>query len=265
MPLATLGSYCGIVLLPGVVNIFHQTYGLRAAFCLFGAMCLNTIPCGLVLVGGKNNQSPEMVTESDNKIKSDNTETLNQTNKKRDMCYNVKWGQLFQRVFLDQFALFLDPTFTIFFITANTRRFPADTWTLFLIPYNQEHGLSITDAVLVSSFGGLGGIIGRLTVAALFRATHIISPLTLFAIYYCLNGIVFASFSLWNNFIFLIICGFSSGVLLSVLGSSVAGIVVELSTPEKFGRTLGVVQLGCGISSILAGFLSGKYTFIRQT
>ncbi|PIK62884.1 hypothetical protein BSL78_00218 [Apostichopus japonicus] len=182
----------------------------------------------------------------------------NFTNLKYGLLPLMKYFRFFAIVLKEHLSLFLDLTFTLFFITANTRRFPSDNWTLFLIPYNQELGMTKSNAVFIAAVGGFGGIVGRFVAAASFKLTKIISPLTLFALCYCLNAIIFASFSLWNNPIFLTFCGFSSALLLSFLAGTTSGILLQLSSPETFRPAFGLLHFGCGIFSIFAGILSGK-------
>ncbi|XP_071828472.1 monocarboxylate transporter 12-like [Apostichopus japonicus] len=263
MPLATLGGYCGVVLLPIIIEVLLENYGLRGAFCLFGALSWNTIPCGLLLVNGKGKQYENLSNSVDKSEPSQEVEAVdkdshNFTNLKYGLLTLMKYFRFFAIILKEHLSLFLDLTFTLFFITANTRRFPSDTWTLFLIPYNQELGMTKSNAVFISAVGGFGGIVGRFVAAASFKLTKIISPLTLFALCYCLNAIIFASFSLWNNPIFLTFCGFSSALLLSFLAGTTSGILLQLSSPETFRPAFGLLHFGCGIFSIFAGILSGK-------
>ncbi|XP_071828385.1 monocarboxylate transporter 12-like isoform X2 [Apostichopus japonicus] len=259
MPLATLGGYVGVVLLPGIVEVFLENYGLRGAFCLFGALSWNTIPCGLLLVSGKGKQYETLSNSGDKSEPSQEVEAFDEDSHNfTNLKYGMRPLRFFANVLKEHLSLFLDFTFTLFFITANTRRFPSDTWTLFLIPYNQELGMTKSNAVFISSVGGIGGIVGRFVAAASFKLTKIISPLTLFALCYCLNAIIFASFSLWNNPIFLTFCGFSSALLLSFLAGTTSGILLQLSSPETFRPAFGLIDFGCGLFSIFAGILSGK-------
>ncbi|XP_071828450.1 monocarboxylate transporter 12-like [Apostichopus japonicus] len=263
MPLATLGGYVGIVLLPGIVEVFLENYGLHGAFCLYGALTCNMIPCGLLLIGGKGKQYENLSnsvgkSEPSQEVEAFDEDIHNFTNLKYGMLPLMKYFRFFASVLKEHLSLFLDLTFTLFFITANTRRFPSDNWTLFLIPYNQELGMTKTNAVIISAFGGIGGIFGRFVAAASFKVTNIISPLTLFALYYCFNALVFASFSLWSNFKFLIFCGFSSGLLLSLIAGTTSGLLLQFSSPKTFQRAYSLLHFGCGIFSIFAGILSGK-------
>ncbi|PIK57710.1 hypothetical protein BSL78_05394 [Apostichopus japonicus] len=162
IPLATLGGYVGIVLLPGIVEVFLENYGLHGAFCLYGALTCNTIPCGLLLIGGKGKQYENLSnsigkSEPSQEVEAFDEDIHNFTNLKYGMLPLMKYFRFFASVLKENLSLFLDLTFTLFFITANTRRFSSDNWTLFLIPYNQELGMTKTNAVIISAFGGIGG------------------------------------------------------------------------------------------------------------
>ncbi|XP_071826562.1 uncharacterized protein [Apostichopus japonicus] len=384
MPLATTGSYVGIIVLPGIVEVFLKNYGLHATFCMFGALAYNTIPCGLVLSdvrSGKqstegsgvqsrsetipfklrriesniqlraeegsssleavmavkseitypsnsqsetNNVQDKLNTDWESNtsnsgvqsrsetipskqrgiesniqsraeegsssleaviaVKSEITYPSNsqsETNNVQDklntdresnnskiqtttnpfaaerIIQTVKSIKSFIQTFLVQFKLFGDVVFTLYFITVNMRKFPSNSWTLFLIPLSQELGVTKQTAVIISAIGGVGGIMGRFLAAVSFKVSKTISPLTLFATYYLCDAFIFALFPTTTNVILLGICAFFSGLLLSAKAGMTSGILLHLTTAETFRQAFGLVDCGCGVYSLLTGFISG--------
>ncbi|PIK49127.1 hypothetical protein BSL78_13996 [Apostichopus japonicus] len=169
----------------------------------------------------------------------------------------VKSIKSFIQTFLVQFKLFGDVVFTLYFITVNMRKFPSNSWTLFLIPLSQELGVTKQTAVIISAIGGVGGIMGRFLAAVSFKVSKTISPLTLFATYYLCDAFIFALFPTTTNVILLGICAFFSGLLLSAKAGMTSGILLHLTTAETFRQAFGLVDCGCGVYSLLTGFISG--------
>ncbi|KAJ8032038.1 hypothetical protein HOLleu_25446 [Holothuria leucospilota] len=163
----------------------------------------------------------------------------------------------FTSSFLEQCKPFNKIEFILFFLTANLRKFSANSWTLFLIPFLQEMGVDINRAVFMAAVGGIGGGIGRLMAAVSFRL-QCASPINIFAMYYMFSALIFFVNGFSSNCFYLTACAFVSGLLISAKAGMTSGILLEITGPEEFRQAFSLIQLGCGINALLAGFLSGS-------
>lgn len=275
MPIAAIGTYAGIVTCPGIVELFLRNYGLHAAFCLFGAMLWNIIPSGLLLSDKVENEhvphkstvnsvihkeqsvlTMATTTEPGLEHKGGLKQTLLQVQSYTGRVFTIFTDTLY--ALKEQYDIFRDTVFVLFFIISNMRKFISESWILFLIPYSQEIGLDKTSAVIVGSVGDIGGIIGRLVAAVSFSEKCSLPPLTMFALYYFMIALVFAAFERVGNILYLSACAFLSGLFISAHAGMMSGLLLELFGHKDFVRAFAVIDFGCGVFSLLSGYLTGE-------
>ncbi|KAJ8040614.1 Monocarboxylate transporter 12 [Holothuria leucospilota] len=254
MPLASTGSCFGVAVLPVISELFLQQYGLHAAFYLFGALAWHTIPCSLLL-DSKPVRGAEKVIDHEVNRDAVQRDGQNIASTQDDGIFKIAFKFLI--TVGKQFRMFRYTLFVIIFIATNIRRFVSDTWTLFLIPHNVEMGLEKTTAVVVASFGGVGGIIGRLLAAVAFTKTCAMSPLGALTVYYVLCGISFVAFEVVTNVYYFYFCSFCNGLLLSAQSGMIAGIIAEVFEPPDFRDAFGLIDFGCGVFSLVSGYIAG--------
>ncbi|XP_041478065.1 monocarboxylate transporter 5-like [Lytechinus variegatus] len=153
--------------------------------------------------------------------------------------------------FITQETLFLGCLPVIYF-----HDYSMQVWVLFLVPHAEYLGIDQSTAVFLSSFGGLGGIIGRIiAVILLAKKVH------MFKIYIVVGFVnsltFFLDFVGWS-FLVRSVLAFIQGFCFFLLDTAGSTFLQELVEDDRnFSFALGLIMFMRGCSSISAGFLTG--------
>ncbi|XP_071847900.1 uncharacterized protein [Apostichopus japonicus] len=190
MPIAMLGSFAGVAVIPTVTVYVLNSYGTSVCFILFGASAWNLVPCGLLLQADhlrKENFKSEMINLQQKSyhdppsLRDDPTVPQEDTLKSAKDCHGISGAiKSLLTNFEGSMKQLANLNFVMFFIVANVRKIPNDAWMLYLIPHTIARGLSPTSAATVGSIGGIGGLLGRLVASISFKTTRSI-PILLFS------------------------------------------------------------------------------------
>lgn len=277
MPLSMIGTYVSVATIPPIMEICRVSYGEKGTFVIFGAICWHLIPCGLLLRKPTSSQKSRQMlssreTDEDEEEEEGAAEEIELLRKgddggdgleitDRDEPETSSWRQRILSSLIGVFRLFLNPIFLLFFIVSNTRKIPADGWTLFLIPHTIEMGFTPSEAATVASVGGLAGIVGRLLASISFSAK--VSPILMFSLYYFLNGIIFIVKEMFDDVLSIQFVGSAfNGCLLSAQSGMIAGLLSHILEPDDFKDTFGVLDFGNGVLALMAGIIPGLYISI---
>lgn len=272
MPIAMLGSFAGVAVIPTVTVYVLNSYGTSVCFILFGASAWNLVPCGLLLQADhlrKENFKSEMINLQQKSyhdpasLRDDPTVPQEETLKSAKDCHAITGAiKSLLTNFVGSMKQLANLNFVMFFIVANVRKIPNDAWMLYLIPHTIARGLSPTSAATVGSIGGIGGLLGRLVASISFKTTRSI-PILLFSMYFILNGMIFIGMEIWGYSLdlsgLLYVASFLNGTFLSAQSGMVAGVLHLLVTPENYLLAFATIDAGNGVWALLAGYGPGKY------
>lgn len=274
MPLSMMGSYVGITVLPPLMEVCRLAYGSKGTYLIFGALCWNLIPCGLLLQSPsvtepenyqlvkemKRSNDEDDNEQSDEEEEGDVMEREDSDNSLKKMIRN-KNANAALSVIAEQMGVFKSGFFCLFFFVANMRKIPADGWTLFLIPHLIKRGLNSFQAAEVASVGGMMGVVGRVIACLSFKTN--ISPFILYGLYYLLNGVAFFMMEAFprmaDGFVPQLFGGGLNGCLLSIQSGMTPGILVFITEPQHYKTAYGILDFGNGVLTLIAGTVPGEY------
>ncbi|XP_071828525.1 monocarboxylate transporter 12-like isoform X2 [Apostichopus japonicus] len=281
MPLSMMGSYVGITILPPIMDLCRIAYGDSGTYIIYGALCWNLIPCGLLLcspVSSREDQELKMVDESHDDIDDELTEGYEEEGyeevEQREEGENLSHhsgtttNSFVQSAYLnlkEYVLLFTNVWFCIFFVLGNLRKIPADGWTLFLIPNVIEQGFFSVQAATVASIGGFTGILGRVIAFYSFKVR--LSPIFLYSVYYFVNGITFILMQgvpwLAQEYVPQFFGSAINGCLLSIQSGMTPGILVFIIESRYYKTAYGLLDFGNGVLTLVAGVVPGIFLDIN--
>ncbi|XP_071820199.1 monocarboxylate transporter 12-like isoform X3 [Apostichopus japonicus] len=261
MPLSMMGSFAGMIAVPPFMELCHVAYGDDGTFILFGALCLHLIPCGLLLrkprfiVSANNDKLNESDDEHETIELLHNLDNGDENNQNVD----TRWMQRLKTGIKKYYLLLISPVFVLFFIVSNTRKLPADGWTLFLIPHTIEIGFTSSEAAQTASIGGLAGMFGRVIASLSFKCQ--ISPILVITFYYFINGVVFIIKEVFSSFQGSLALQFITSAInacfLSAQSGMIAGLLTYIVEPDNYKDAFGLLDFGNGILALMAGITPG--------
>lgn len=266
MALGSLGSYAGVTVLPFVLNLVLELRGLNAAFIFFGSLCCSTVLFGSLLPSRSSTGNPQNCKEKlaflEEDALSDSEEDLviihsdsiserplikSTGTKSSESVYSRHKGSY---VRIHYVLLF------IYIIVSSLRRIPSGVWTMFLIPYVKENGLSVDESILAGTLGGVGGVVGRFLAALSFKVPRV-HPIETLAFYVAILGLSFLGFELFLSKQGQLLFSFVSGLLISTPAAMVTGVLRLLVSHERFSIAFTILEISTGIFSLFSGFIAG--------
>ncbi|XP_071840652.1 monocarboxylate transporter 2-like [Apostichopus japonicus] len=236
----------GISILPAVLQILRNQYGLQNSLIVFGAVVWNTVVMGVAA------KEPHIATNyvTDEAVSDAEGEDTPSSKK------NQEAENMFQKVRLEMSSFLKHKHALIIIVIESVSLYLFVSWALFLVPVGKTFGFSDFEAVSLSSFGGIGGLIGRVVATLMFYfqkmnavtssfvpllATGVTLLLTvMFRSYYLVSGVVF-------------ICGMSQ----AVVSSGMYGLISTMVCPRHYKAALAAECFLGGFAMQLSGLISG--------
>ncbi|XP_071837089.1 monocarboxylate transporter 4-like isoform X1 [Apostichopus japonicus] len=145
----------GMAVLPPLLEYLREKYGLAGALTLFGALMWNQILSG-VLIQSRKSQSH---TGKDSDEEGENSLRAPKQQKLSTPAYDS--GGIYD-------AMVAHPTILCLYAAQLTHMFLSNSCAMFLIPYAVEKGYTQGEAVLLTTFGGCGMLLGRAVIGLVF-------------------------------------------------------------------------------------------------
>ncbi|XP_071819861.1 monocarboxylate transporter 2-like [Apostichopus japonicus] len=250
----SLFNYVGVAVFPLIMQRLKATYGLELGLLLFGAITWNNILCGVCLRQvGRSRPAPTKrtaVTSSEKEdipemeLKDIVSETTNigkrQINNTKCLCLSIFYHKTFTILLgIELFA------FYIFM-----------SWALFLVSLGKTMGLNEGEAVLLSTAGGIGGLLGKLSAVFMFKYGKV-NAYTCCVIPLVTNGLSMLGCTLVHNVYGLSILAFFSGLSQGVNSSGVSGTIPSTICSHHFSEAIAISYFVDGVAMQLGGFFSG--------
>ena len=167
-------------------------------------------------------------------------------------------AKLLQRIisFVTSNVLFTEPTFAFLVLGAVLYMSVYYAWLLFLVPHAMWLGIPVSKAVLLSTMGGVTGIIGHLIFLVV---DHWKKNIFIFFAACCTaSALVFFLDSMSSSFWFLSLTAMLQGICIFGADSfptAVAKRVIKNS--ENFPSALSVINVSASIGAVIGDILSG--------
>ena len=250
------GGAFGIMIFPPFAEYLQELYGWRGVLLIFGAISANVIVCGAIMT------SPNMpkivyqaVDEYEEEINNSNETSEPFSNEKSILtCIKRTLASLFE-----PFSIIKEtPIFTAFIMARFLSGMVYTGWTIFLMPHAILKGIPPLQSALLSSMGGIGAIVGRLTPGPIIDNGYV-SALQFGFIANSVNTIAYLldplANSFWSLSILAVINGFVFGSELVI----VLPICEEmLQDDDKAISAFGIAFIPVSVGILLGGVLMGE-------
>ncbi|XP_030839674.1 monocarboxylate transporter 6-like [Strongylocentrotus purpuratus] len=285
--LGSLGIDVGALVGPVIIERALDAYGFSGAMLILGGISLHAIPASIALRTVKGSrkatqiqkregcQEPLIDPNGDEKsvvktvddgeiVSSDDLASSSKeiSQYREDHTERVSaehdvlpWRQRFSQWFwhciiVEEPLLLL--SLPILFLTS----FVVQSWILFLVPRAIWHGIPSSKAVLLSSIGGGGGVLGQILCIAIlffFRVDFIVVSLILSVI----SSTTFLIDPLLTSFPVMCVTAFIQGLCVFSAGISSAAFLKGSVSNENFTVAVGIFGVVYGIGGIVGSLLSG--------
>lgn len=218
------------------------------AFVLFGTLLLNLVPCGVAFRESRN---------IDDKVRHVSTQQLRRDENQETA---IPCG-IFDKYFAWCNSLFRHPMLTLFCLLESIAFSLYVSWALFLVSLGTSSGLTTDQAVLLSTCGGIGGLIG--TVASVMMFYYgIMSPVSGCLVPFLLNGLSLSFCVVFKSCYLLMTLTFLSGICFGVTINAFFGLLPSVVCNDHFRQSLVIAYIFDGTGFQLGALTSGKMFII---
>ena len=253
---ALMGSATGVMICAPLSQFLILEYGWQGALLIFGGVCANIVVCGAVITEPCCRQIPEEADRRDlyvqekERKKSDRnfnpkTELIEKKNPKDK---HDKYGFFLFRA--SKYLTLLAATFAAFFVWSG--------WVIYVVPHAEHKGLITYSATSLATAGGLGNVLGKLTVPTLMDR-KVISPITVIYLGLSMSGVSLVLDLIFTDVYTLVILSAFFGFGFGVSSLALFVEVKDVAGPLNLPKALPWLTLASGFGRMLAGFLTGKY------
>ncbi|KAJ8020572.1 Monocarboxylate transporter 2 [Holothuria leucospilota] len=241
-----LCDYLGVAALPPVLQYFLNQYGLKNSLLLFGALVLNVIACGVA------SKVPRSLRKS--KLQATKTEKRKE---EENISKKRKLIRSFTEVFDFVSTLFQHKNIVTLIVLEFVAYYVFISWALFLVSLGKSLGLSPTEAVLLSTGGGIGGFVGRLIAVFLFQYQKM-NAFSSSLLPNLITGISLLVITFQSNFYIIMFLSFLSGLSQGINISGIYGLVPTIVCFHHYKCAICFENTFGGIAVQFSGLLSGK-------
>ncbi|XP_071837087.1 monocarboxylate transporter 12-like isoform X2 [Apostichopus japonicus] len=149
----------GIAVVPPLLEYWREKYGLAGALTLFGAFMWNQILSGVLIQSKANTEHSN--DDKYNPIRDEEGDDILPSQPEESATAAKNSGGIYQ-------AIVSHPTMLCLYAAQFFHMFVFTSWSIFLLPYGVEKGYEQGDAVLLSTFGGSGILLGRAVIMFVF-------------------------------------------------------------------------------------------------
>ncbi|KAJ8036037.1 Monocarboxylate transporter 2 [Holothuria leucospilota] len=235
--------FLGVCLIPLIFEHLWDQFGLHGALLIFSAFCWNCI-ISAVLMKPTQTKLSETVTECSKEDEEANSNSI--FIKLKQLFLNMK--QLVNK----------HKTIPLLLVIVYVHFACYFSWALFLVPVAEQRGFDKSSAVLLSTAGGVGGILGRTGCSILFALNNT-QPFFHFFLPLVLQTIAFVGVAYSKTMMSLLVFSGLSGFTLGFIDGSLPGFIpLNLSKaeiPVAFTIHFLVYAVGMESGSYLAGLM----------
>ncbi|XP_026170871.1 monocarboxylate transporter 6 [Mastacembelus armatus] len=262
--MSSTGTALGLCILPFLGNYLHTEFGWRGSFLILGAILLNCCVCGAVmrpLQPSRRRGEPLMNHESPLPEKQN---VRRGKERLRTIC-SCLVASLSKHMAFDQFCN--NPRFCVYAIGITWMMLGFVVPLVYLVPYATANNMESGRAALLLSILGIVNIVVRPPFGILFnmpwfKGRHIY----VFAVALLVNGLSNSICCIGPSFTVLLIYVVVYGLSMSVVGSLMFTVLMDIVEMRRFPSALGLLAIMESITLLigppLAGFLidrTGQY------
>lgn len=259
---SSMGTALGLCILPFLGNYLHTELGWRGSFLVLGAVLLNCCVCGAVmrpLQLPKHRGQPLMnhgpPSPEEEKVKQD-TERLR-------TIWSCVFAFLSKHMAFDQFSN--NVRYRVYAIGLTWMMLGFVVPLIYVVPYATANNMEQDQAALLLSILGVVNIIVRPAFGIIFniprfKGRHIY----VFASALLVNGLSNSICCIGSSFTILVIYVIVYGLSMSVVGSLMFTVLMDVVEMSRFQSALGLVAVMESVTLLIGPPLAGNVTQREQ-
>ena len=247
---AQSGLSVGVMVMPLLTQLFIDIYGWRGAMLIIGAITSHLVASGALLIAVKPLDQTENPTESAKLHQQTGSKGNTQNPVIRNLIY-----------YLD-FSLFHDANFVSMFIYQFGNGYCLTGWLVYLVPFAVDIGFPSYKAASLSTYGGIGILVGNLLYPVLARKfssnQNLICSTVIGSVALAFNPL----FSTVDSYVWLLFASIVFGFMHGVALLSLYQIVRDGSEDGQTTNAVVWTFVSYSVGSVSSGFLSGWYKLL---
>ena len=245
--IAQSGLSVGIMVMPLSTQLFIDIYGWRGAMLIIGTITLHLVVSGVLLIPVNSLDQTENPIESAKLHQKTGTKSKTKNSVITNLIY-----------YLD-FSLFHDANFVSMFIYNFGNGYCLTGWLVYLVPFAVDIGFPSYKAASLSTYGGIGNLLGNLIYLLLARKFSSNQSLICSTIIGSVALAFFPLFSTVDSYVGLLFASIVFGFMRGVAILSLFQIVRDGSGDGQTTNAVMWTFMSYSVGSVFSGFLSGWY------
>ncbi|KAJ8023154.1 Monocarboxylate transporter 2 [Holothuria leucospilota] len=232
--------------MPPIIELLRNSLGFSGSYLVLGAILWNAIICGMLLKETETGVTNERNFKENRNIDKREEESFGENGKTPILLS-----------FLDISPIRKHPNFVYFVILDTLLYHNFVVWAIFLVSFGKSVGLKPEEAVLLSTAGGVGGCIGKITVVATFYIDRM-NALTSSLIPAIICNVGLLGYICSNDEYLLLMCSSLCGFSFAFTESALSGMVPRYVCRFHFRRGSTIFYVTDGIFTQLGCIIAGR-------
>ena len=251
--IVTCGGSLGVTVMAPVMQLFLETYGLKGALILLGAINAHIVVCGALLRTPKE-QSDHLSTPKYEHLSSKEEANSDENSS----CSPSSWLDRINTLLNS--SLFNNQRFLCLLTFQAIDSFVAIGWVVYLVSLTSSKGISPYLSAVIASIGGLGGIPGKL-ITPVFIDRKVVPSVV---VYYA--GFLTMSVSLVGHAVLSTFTGLSISSLFYGISDGALSVVIYKDcktsvNANKMTEAFAWLEIAAVLPTPIATILTGIFVF----
>lgn len=245
------GCGLGVIVMPVLTQTFLDIYGWRGTLLVLSGISMHYIPCGALInqrLEHNEHKAPLLPSISDNNSNPYLTREASSTG-----CFNPDSLREACGICCSPLLTNL-PFLAQVFIPGFVWGYTLTGWLIYIVSFALSNKVSMRDASIVSTCGG----IGQITLRALLPVLNkLMTYRHLMYLSSMLSAISLAATIFFNTFTGMCLMSLLFGAGVGILGSEIYIVIKEVTKKNEYLSAVALINWIHGIAAIASGFLTG--------
>lgn len=258
-----MGTALGLCVLPVLGNYLHTELGWRGSFLVLGGVLLNCCVCGAVMRPLQLSKPQSQALMNHGPRLPEEESGQRETAGRLSRIWRFLLESMRKHMAFDQFCN--NARYRVFAIGLTWMMLGFVVPLIYLVPYATANGMEQAQAALLLSILGVVNIIVRPGFGILFnmpwfKGRHVY----VFASALLVNGLSNSICCVGSNFTVLVIYVIVFGLSMSVVGSLMFTVFMDVVEMSRFPSALGLVAVMESVTLLIGPPLAGNFTLKQR-
>ena len=249
----------GLMTIPLLTQLLTDTYGWRGCMLLLGGINLHLVVSGALLTPAISN-----LKESTKDRQSEHVVNRSMQKTQVNIANEQKSSIVANLIYYLDLPLFQDAAFTSMIVFSLGNGYCLTGWLIYLVPFAVDLELPSYKAVSLSSYGGVGNLLGNILYPLFTRRFSSNQIMLFFTFISFLALLVYPLFSAFDSYIGLVFASIAFGFARGVGMLCLYQIIKEGVEGDRATNAVMWTCVAFSIGAIFSGFLSGLHRVITD-